>query len=248
MKHLTLLYIPVKSSRLPKFGLAILTLALGSLVASKPASATTFQYAFTFTAQNVIDAITASNPGVAPKLGVFSFFMEPPTGVTYTYTGQTASQIAPQPVDPWTSGTIVDFADLGTTDTYAYFGKVSQPNVQVIAQTATTAFNSGSYTGTASAPVNFGGVSETFAGKIAPSTQFTILLTAASMNNLVTFTGLASAVEASTSSTLGVGKTDTKLAFSMNLSSVAPEPGTWAMLLGGIGLVLVGAYRRKPTR
>jgi hypothetical protein len=80
------------------------------------------------------------------------------------------------------------------------------------------------------------------------STKFTIFLSAASLNNPIAFSGFASSVTAQTSTAFLGGKADTGLYFTMNLTGVAPEPGTWGMLLGGAGLILAGCWKRKKTK
>jgi hypothetical protein len=110
-------------------------------------------------------------------------------------------------------------------------------------------FANQSFTGTAPSPVYFGGASETFNATAVPlTTKFTILLSAASINNPISFSGFASSATAQTSSVFAGGKADTGLYFTMTLNGAAPEPGTWVMFLGGACLILAGSWKRRGGR
>jgi hypothetical protein len=229
---------------------AILILALAGALTPKPASATTYLYTFSFTEQDVLTQIGAFNGTQAatlPRYGIYSLFLSAPAG--YTISSESISQ---QPTDPWAASTYTyngatDPSDMAACNPCVSFDKVSQSTVQVITQSP-AAFAGKSYTGTASAPVFFGGVSETFNAAAVPlTTRFTILLSAASITNPVTFSGFASSATADSSSSFGLGKTDTGLQFNLSLTGASPEPGTWGLLLGGVGLMLVGSWKRKKT-
>jgi hypothetical protein len=220
---------------------AILTLALAFVLSQKPASAATYLYTFSFTAQDVLTALNVNHAAIEPRLGIFAFFLEPTALPGYTYVSETISN---QPTDPWSGGTISD-ASLPNLDTYAYFAKVSQPLVQVIT-TNPSVFANHNYTGTAPSPVFFGGVKEKFDTTAVPlSTVFTITVSSDSINKPIVFNGYASSVTADSTGGFGIGKTDTNLDFSLTLTGEAPEPGTWGLLLGGIGLILAGTWKRK---
>ena len=245
---------------------AILTLALAVILSQKPASATTYQYAFTFTAQDVLTALTASQPAAAGKVGVFSLFLVPcnpallvagescGTGnILSSYTMQ-PGVITPSLTDPWAASThpynsASDPSDMPMcAPTCASFFKVDQGTVQVITPIPSV-FAGQSFNGTSASPVYFGTASETFNATAVPlTTKFTILLSAASINNPIAFSGFASSATASSTTSFGFGKADTGLYFTMNLTGVAPEPGTWAMLLGGAGLMLAGSRKRRGAR
>ena len=246
---------------------AIFTLVLAVISSQKPASATTYQYAFNFTAQDVLTALTASQgAALEGRLGVFSFFLVPcnaallvagetcGTGnILSSYTMQPGI-ITPSLVDPWTASihpynNVSDPSDMQMCGANcASFFKVDQGTVQVI--TAIPAVFAGqSFTGTSPSPVYFGGVPESFNATAVPlTTKFTILLSAASINNPISFSGFASSATAQTAGAFAGGKADTGLYFNMSLTGVAPEPGTWVMLLGGVGLILAGSWKRRGTR
>jgi hypothetical protein len=262
-----MLLINKKYTDFPRLISAILSLALTVVLSQKPASATTYQYAFTFTAQDVLTALTASQgAALEGRLGVFSFFLVPcnaallvsgetcGTGnILSSYTMQ-PGVITPSLIDPWTASThaynsVSDPSDLQMCGAgCASFFKVDQGTVQVI--TAIPAVFAGqSFTGTSPSPVYFGGVPETFNATAVPlTTKFTILLSAASINNPISFSGFASSATAQTTSSFAGGKADTGLYFTMNLTGVAPEPGTWVMFLGGAGLILAGSWKRRGAR
>ncbi len=84
---------------------AILTLALAFVLSQKPASAATYLYTFSFTAQDVLTALNVYHAAIEPRLGIFAFFLEPTALPGYTYVSETISN---QPTDPWSGGTISD--------------------------------------------------------------------------------------------------------------------------------------------
>jgi hypothetical protein len=252
---------------IPKLISAIITLTLAVILTQKPVSATTYQYAFTFTAQDVLTALAASQgAGLESRLGVFSFFLVPcnpallvagetcGTGnILSSYTMQ-PGVITPSLTDPWSTGThaynnVSDPSDMQMCGSgCASFFKVDQGTVQVITASPTV-FANQSFTGTSPSPVYFGGVQETFNATAVPlTTKFTILLSAASVNNPISFSGFASSATAQTASAFLGGKADTGLYFNMTLAGTAPEPGTWGMLLGGALLILAGSWKRRGAR
>ena len=238
---MAMVYAPRESSQVSRIVSTILTLAFAIVLSQKPISAATYLYTFSFTAQDVLTALNVSHAAIEPRLGVFAFFLEPTALPGYTYVSETISN---QPADPWSGGTISD-ANLPNSDTYAYFNKVSQANIQVIT-TSPAIFANKSYTGAAPSPVFFGGVSEKFATTAVPlSTTFTIVLSSSTINTPIIFNGYASSVTADRVDGFGFGKTDTNLGFNLTLTGVAPEPGTWGLLLGGLGLIIAGSWRRK---
>lgn len=245
---------------------AILTLALALILSQKPAAATTYQYAFSFTAQDVLTALTASQGSLENRVGVFSFFVVPCNPALFfgtescgsgsilsSYTMQ-PGVITPALVDPWAASThgydaVNDPSDLKMcAPSCASFFKVDQGTVQVITPIPSV-FAGNSFTGTSPSPVYFGGVPETFNATAVPLTEkFTILLSAASITNPISFSGFASSVTATTTTAYLGGKADTGLYFTMSLNGVAPEPGTWGMLLGGAVLILAGSWKRKRAK
>lgn len=226
-------------------------LALAAVWSPKSASAATYLYSFTFTAQDVKVALSLDS---LPR-EAFSIFLVPTTLIGYTQVGETVRT----PGTQWAGSVITDFANLGTSAQQQDFYNVSlgqngQPALNLIGSTTgggtpntQALFLGKTYTGTASAPVNFGGVTETF-GTVLPSTTiFEIFLTTTAPVTTVDFSGLASEVTSLSSSSFSP-KTDTKQAFNLNLTGTQlPEPSTWSLLLIGAGLMLARAQKSRNT-
>jgi len=228
--------------------------ALLSLLFSAPsAHANTFLYSFT-TAQllGALDAVDATHL----QDGFFAIFLQAPTG-------STISQVnSPDPNpgtnnDDWIGTTIVN-AGLGS-GTWVEFSRdyAAGKNVTLVsdANNGGTASNNiflgQSYVGgTGSAPpLAFGTVSAMISDVMASNAVFSFVISGATISGTQSFTGAASAIDSSSSSTMSGTKTTFPNNFSITATGTAlPEPATWIPLVSGLACLLAAGARKKRNR
>ncbi len=167
-------------------------------------------------------------------MGTFSYGTETSPKPGGTADDWQATLAFPDPVHP--SVQYVEFAKLAT-----------QTTVTVVAGTNAWSFLNGkTYSDAGAAPTGWGSTVATMDSNTFPGV-FSFTLTMASNPGAVTFNGLASEVQSSSTSSFLSPKTNVDVPFTLSLTaqSGVPEPDTTVLLGLGAAFLLVGGVRRK---
>lgn len=220
------------------------------VLAAAPASLHANTYMFSFTANDVLNALSAQNPTDA-STGYFAIFLQPQLS-TYSY-GSVLSPNLSNPSEAWDVGTITDFSTSGT-GTWARFDKgQTQSNIEILTNGVNNLgqdyFLGHSYSDTLAWPVGWGTVTGTIQVDYHGTEQFNFYITTAStISTSVTVKGLASGIVSNSSSSWVSPKTSENISFNLSElpSLVVPEPESWIFL--GTGTLLLMASRRRTAK
>lgn len=266
------LMITAKTRRNPKaFGVFLgIVVAAGLLT---PATASANQYLFSFTGQQALDALLATEGAtIFNKSGYFALFVQPNPSVVSSYTWVSETSPNAGAGDAWLATTITDPAspNLGfntlahpgnctSNCTFAQFSKQNgQASVSMLSRAnggpgGANIFLNHTFHDAVPAPYGWGPTVATITSIMSESSQFQFVIdTPLTLPGNVSLIGYASELRsASTGSFPFLGSKEFNgIPFTITATVVpaVPEPGTWILCLGAIGLLARFRFRANKTR
>ena len=230
-----------------RLGAAWRGLWLTLVLALIPTASHANTYLFTFTASDILNALSADNPSDA-STGYFAIFLQPQLA-TYSYNSVLTPNLS-SPAEVWDVGTITDFSTSGT-GTWARFDKgQTQTNIEILTNGLDTQghdyFLGHPYSDTLAWPVGWGTVSGTIQTDYQGTEQFQFYIdTTSTISTAVTVNGLASGIVSNSSYSWLSPKTSENISFTLTElpSRVVPEPDSWILLATGTVLVAISRNR-----
>jgi hypothetical protein len=239
-----------------------------------PTAARANTYMFTFTGQQALDALLATEgPTIFGKSGYFALFVQPDPNVvtSYTWFSQTSPNVGA--ADEWEATTITDPSnpnlgyntpghpgDCTSNCTWAQFSKQdAQTSVSLLSLAnggpgGVNIFLSHQFWDNVPAPYGWGPTHATITSIMATTAQFQFIITTPlTLPGNVALVGYASELRSAQSTSFPfIGSKEFNgipFSLSADVESAVPEPGTW-VLFGSATALLAGirVLRKNKTR
>ena len=228
-----------------RFCIAALTLAV------LPNALHANTYLFSFTAQDLLNALGSQQPSSDPQSAYFAIFLQPQL-LSLSYDAVN-TPTANTPGQTWTTSTITDFSSSGTGTWAEYTKGQTQATVEILSNTVAyngyDSFIGHSYSDTLAWPEGWGTVSGVIQSAYNGNEIFNFMIeTSQILTTSVTVNGLASALESNSSFSYVSPKTAENISFTLSeIPTYIPEPANWVLMVTGLALMVASRrYIFKP--